>query len=34
VWDTNQLEYKKGYLVKRSLVVEAAEVAEADTDRK
>ena len=34
MWDTNKMEYEKGCLVKKSLVVEVAEVAEADTDRK
>ena len=32
VWDTNKTGYEKGYLVKKGLVVEVAEVAEADTD--
>lgn len=33
VWDTNKMEYEKGYLVKKSLVAEVAEVVEADIDR-
>ena len=31
-WDTNKTGYEKGCLVKKSLVAEVAEVAEADTD--
>jgi len=33
VWGTNTMEYEKGYLVKKSLVAEVAEVVEADIDR-
>lgn len=33
VWDTNKMEYEKGYLVKKSPAAEVAEVAEADIDR-
>jgi hypothetical protein len=32
VRDTDKMVYEKGYLVKKSLVAEVAEVAEADTD--
>lgn len=31
-WDTNRTGYEKGCLVKKSLVAEVVEVAEADTD--